>query len=296
MTERQTRSQIRRLVGPVLLGLLAIALVAIAAGPERSVFFAPPPTTANVPTTSTTVPPDPSGQRLPIGDIPGWKQVFVEDFNTDAPLGSFKDGPYEKNWDVYNDGVKDTAAQNENGRGRYFPSKVISVNNGVLNKYVHSEGSTAMGAAIIPRASFGQTYGRYSVRFRADPVEGYKVAWLLWPDSDSWPEDGEIDFPEGGLDKHIGAFAHHAVDEDVKDTFQTDVSMQDWHTATTEWTPGKVEFFLDGVSIGASTKDVPTQPMHWVLQTETCIGSCQPGPNAAGNVQIDWVALYELNN
>src|SRR2546427_410289 len=52
-------------------------------------------------------------------------------------------------------------------------------------------------------------YGRYAVRFKADPVPGYKTAWLLWPDSGNWPADGEIDFPENSLDGNACAFVHH---------------------------------------------------------------------------------------
>src|SRR5207245_2889251 len=40
----------------------------------------------------------PSGEPMPVGDIPGWHQVFADDFNAEAkaPLGSFSgcvDGP-----------------------------------------------------------------------------------------------------------------------------------------------------------------------------------------------------------
>src|SRR5215472_1874929 len=31
----------------------------------------------------------PSGEPMPVGDIPGWHQVFSDDFTTDVPLGSF---------------------------------------------------------------------------------------------------------------------------------------------------------------------------------------------------------------
>jgi hypothetical protein len=34
------------------------------------------------------------------------------------------------------------------------------------------------------------------VRFKTDSMHGYKGAWLLWPASEVWPRDGEIDFPE----------------------------------------------------------------------------------------------------
>jgi hypothetical protein len=32
--------------------------------------------------------------------------------------------------------------------------------------------------------------------------------------------------------------------------------------------------------------------MHWVLQTETGLDGIVPADSTAGNVQIDWVAVY----
>lgn len=80
----------------------------------------------------------------------------------------------------------------------------------MLDLFLHTRGGTPIGAAPVPivtKAWQGQTYGRYSVRFRADALPGYKVAWLLWPASDSWSE-GEIDFPEGGLESTMWGFNH----------------------------------------------------------------------------------------
>ena len=228
---------------------------------------------------------------MPTGDLPGWKQVFTENFTTDVPVGGFPGEAYAEKWDVYPDGWKDTS-----GNGTYMPSKVVSVSNGVLNKHLHTEDGVHMVAALLPNlpgVHNGRTYGRYTVRFRADPVPLYKTAWLLWPDSEAWPDDGEIDFPEGNLDGKISAFMHYANPNGGQDEFSTDVTYDDWHTATIEWTEGKVVFILDGKEVGTSTTDVPSNPMHQVLQTETCLGDCgAPPDDAEGNVQIDWAVAY----
>jgi len=42
----------------------------------------------------------PSGQVAPIGDIPGWHQIFVEDFNTDVAVGSFLGAAYKDKFTV----------------------------------------------------------------------------------------------------------------------------------------------------------------------------------------------------
>jgi len=74
---------------------------------------------------------------------------------------------------------------------------------GVLDNVIHTENGVHMVSApepVIPGGNPGVPYGRYVVRFRSDAIAGYKTAWLLWPNSDNWPTDGEIDFPEGNLD------------------------------------------------------------------------------------------------
>jgi hypothetical protein len=59
-----------------------------------------------------------------------------------------------------------------------------------------------------------------------------------------------------------------------------------------EWSPGKVEFFLDGRSLGAGTTLTPNTPMHYILQTEACLPFC-PLPQTAGHVYLDWIAIWK---
>lgn len=246
-------------------------------------------------TLAARVPVDPSGEVLPVGDLPGWKQVFTDDFSTDVPLGRFPAAVSAK-WDAYPDGWKDTS-----DHGTYSPSTVISVRGGLLNMHLHTEGGVHRVAAPMPRIpgsgpGGGQLYGRYAVRYRADPVPGYKVAWLLWPDSDNW-QDGEINFPEGDLDRAATAFMHHRDKPTAQDYYPTHTAFTSWHTAVIEWTPRHITFFFDGVKVGSSTDrtKIPAKPMHWVLQTETALQGGPPSAAAAGDVQIDWVAAYTLH-
>ena len=236
------------------------------------------------------------------GDLPGWKQVFVEDFSAgDVPIGGFPGPLYRAKWSAgYKDGTPDTAGQLNGGKTGYYPSKVLSVRNGTLDWYLHSENGITMGAAPtpkIPNASSNPPransllHGRYSVRYRADAIPGFKTAWLLWPDSGVWPRDGEVDFPEGDLAKIIyGAVHYDRNGADAFEKFDSDQSVTSWHVATMEWSPGRIEFFLDGRSLGVSTK-APTTPMHLILQTESCLTGC-PAPTAQGHVSLDWISIW----
>ncbi|WP_454180217.1 glycoside hydrolase family 16 protein [Pseudarthrobacter sp. SLBN-100] len=265
---------------------------------------APAPEAAPAAPAPEAVPAAPAADAMPVGDRPGWKQVFAEDFTEgDVPIGGFPGPIYGARWsENYFDGTPDTAAQMQKKGERtsgYYPSKVLSVHDGVLDMYLHSENGVSMGAAPSPKVA-GATqrpwnsfvYGRYSVRFRADVLPGYKLAWLFWPDSKQWPQDGEIDFPEGDLSKVIYAALHYVGPKGHEaDVFRPNVPFGSWHTATTEWSPGRIEFFLDGSSIGVATTGVPDKPMHFILQTESCLPTC-PLPETSGHVQVDWLAMW----
>jgi hypothetical protein len=261
----------------------------------------PPPTPTPMPTpspTPTPTPPtptgnSPSGQAMPVGDLTGWHQVFADDFTASAKVGSFPGSTYSSKWAVYNEGWPDTSHN-----GQQCPNEVLSVQSGVLNYYLHTlSNGTHCVADPFPKVAGaagkegGQTYGRYSVRFKSDSIAHYAAAFLLWPDSESWPNDGEVDFPEGTLNGNINAFAHYASASGGQNAFTTNKSFSGWHTATVEWTPGKIVFYLDGVIVGTSTTDVPSKPMHWVLQTDTAYGAV-PLNSDGGNIQIDWVTIY----
>jgi Glycosyl hydrolases family 16 len=258
--------------------------------------------------------PDPSGQPVPIGNLPGWKQVFYDDFqNESVSVGQFSDctaAPFTcsglppsvraKWWD-YPDGSLDTA-----GDCGYYPSQVMSISGGIMNMFIHTAANgTCMTAVPEPKlpdpvdSSNGQLYGMYSVRMRADAIPGYKTAFLLWPDSEDWPADGEIDFPEGELDGTSYAYMHHmgATSGLQQDAYSTGTTYTGWHTYTIEWTPDYVEFLLDGRVIGDSTDTayIPDTPMHWVLQTESDLDDVKPAATAQGNLQIAWVSIWSYD-
>lgn len=241
---------------------------------------------------------DPSGETMPVGNLPGWRQAFADDFRTAVPLGRFP-AAVSQRWWAYPTSYHDTS-----NHGTYDPGRTTRVSGGLLRIHLFTAGGRARVSAPVPRipgtarrsngSPGGLRYGRYSVRFRADPVPGYKTAWLLWPDSGRWPADGEIDFPEGNLTASIGAYLHRvgATRGGDQVAFGAGRTYRGWHTATTEWGPGLVRFFLDHRLVGASTSRVPSTPMHWVLQTETRLSGGPPPASAAGDVLVDWVTAY----
>ncbi len=232
---------------------------------------------------------------MPVGDLPGWRQTGFQDFSRPAPLGQVGE--------IYGSELRGYSGfPDSSGRGTYTPDSVLSVDNGKLDYFLHTAGGTARVASVIPFGYAGQEYGRYSVRFRYDSMPGYKIAFMLWPVSDKW-NDGEIDWPEGGLDGPVyggsaikGSFDHGAMKFDPPDRTFSPAGPGDWHVATTEWTPGKVRWFFDGELTGETTTPagVPNTPMRWTLQAETSDWATSTYPDAAtaGHLEIDWAVQY----
>jgi hypothetical protein len=253
----------------------------------------------------------PSGLAMPRGDLPGWRQIFADDFTDDAPVGQFHD-VYGARWDAYPDGWPNTAGSG--AMSRYYPSRVVSAQDGMLHLDLHSEslagtdlaagggsgapGVYALTAALQPAEHgqpINQVYGKYTVRFHVDPAPGFYAAWLLWPQSEHWPYDGEISFPEGHLTDGVCGFMHHAegTDRGDQEIFCPPGALfsPGWHTASTEWTPSEVRFILDGAVVGATTARIPHTPMRYVFQNEACWEGC-PSPGQGAGVDVDWFVMY----
>jgi hypothetical protein len=183
-------------------------------------------------------------------------------------------------------------------------------------------------AALIPLLqgrSGDQLYGRYTVRFKVEyprdasgrpnpaGADGFKTAWLLWPQSGLWPQDGEIDYPEGDLSRNSYSAFHHFTCADKAECdalpehqveFRNIASYSDWHTATIEWAPGRISFLLDGEvartretnpRLAQTTTRVPNKPMHWVLQTETELNYDPIPPNSQAHILLDWMVVWKYN-
>jgi hypothetical protein len=267
---------------------------------------------------------DPSGETMPVGNIPDFRQIYATNFNSfgSVPVGAFsgcdaatpcsgltKYSALKNVISDYPDGWGDTEYDNDTsspGACYYYPSETLSVASGVLNMFIHTDSSnrcvTSVPEPLLPTADQSpagensQLYGEYSVRMRSDSVPGYLVAFLLWPADQKWPQDGEIDFPNSELTGTVTAFMHHegGTSGGDQDIYSSKITYSGWHTYTTIWTPSSVKFEIDGTVIGTSTvvSEIPDTPMYWVFQTEGDISTSKPSASAEGNLQIAWATVY----
>jgi hypothetical protein len=297
-----------------------------ASGGKYINFDAPAPV-VTVPTPPAPVNTNPSGVPMPVGNLEGWDQIFSDDFTTNVPIGSFPTAVSDK-WGGYPYPYRDTRGQRSSDPtvgGWYHPGKTISIGGGMMDIWVHTELIDGVKKRLVaapepkingpnatgPNGVNGQLYGRYAVRFRLDPnrmvnnARGYKTAWLLWPKSNVWPRDGEIDFPEGSLNGKIQGFLHKQDATVGSDQYYalTNEVYTDWHTAVIEWGPDKTSFLLDGnlitnASGGKSewTERIPNTPMRYILQTETSLSGEITPEDSEGHIQIDWITVYKKAN
>ncbi|MBT2501073.1 glycoside hydrolase family 16 protein [Curtobacterium sp. ISL-83] len=252
--------------------------------------------TVNVPVTASTPAPAPApgGTGLPSGSVTSngriWKQAYKQDFTTPAALGQF--GTVYPSIGTYN-GYSDTS-----GQGKYTPGRVLSVANGNLDFWLHSENGQPLVAAVLPDDYAPHTTGRVSIRYKTTNTDGYKFVGMMWPSSDNWNE-GEIDWPEadlGGTPRPAsavpGTFSNGGMSFQPSTQMFADSDTTSYHVATTEWDKGIVRFYWDGKLVASTTKAVPTTPFRVTLQAETAIGEGTVPASSSGHVDIDWISIW----
>ncbi len=225
-----------------------------------------------------------SGEPMPSGDLPGWEQIFSDDFNEPELSDS---------WGKYR-GTPGGSPQS-----RWDADHVVLRDSQLVLKGVREDGRWVTGG--VSNWPVTQLYGKWEVRFRADPSAETTFHFLLWPQEDVWPP--EIDFLEnfGGTRQSASAFLHFKDKGEANGRGKTertvDADFTRWHTAGVEWLPDRVIYTLDGRPWATVTGDnVPDQPMWLGLQAQavdcTATETCGDGITRA-DVVIDWVSVYK---
>ena len=154
------------------------------------------------------------------------------------------------------------------------PSRV-SVAGGMLRL---TGGFDASGADISGgvASKLNMLYGRWEATFRVERGSGYSAVVLLWPQSENWPTDGEIDVAEVTEGHRQGAAInlHNGPENRVLGHIMPGDFTQ-WHTVAVEWLPQRVTVLLDGQPQWTVTRPasgfnyIPsTSPMHIALQLD----------------------------
>jgi hypothetical protein len=242
----------------------------------------------------------------PLGPVPvmptavpsGYTRAFTEDFNTDAPLGTFT--TTYKNFGEY-------SGLATNKSTVWAADKVLSASNGSAFFNMHTENGTSYAASPLPgNGKLDFLYGQvgFSARLVSSVGSGYKMAFLLWPKTNQWTN--EVDFPETNPDFSANPYAGslntttstgpHTFVGSTPDPFPMNFNDHQYHTFFLDWTPTQVSATVDGIYTHTYTGNaVPAQMMHFVMQTEGWIGKGAVPANSTATLEIPWIYINTYN-
>jgi hypothetical protein len=179
------------------------------------------------------------------------------------------------------------------GNGRRMAAQSI-VSGGVLTQTGLSNGDTG----YLSSKYRGTFYGRWEARMRTSARDSeYHPVILLWPDTggDATTDD-EVDFAEGGNDTTTMKFFLHygTPGQHLQTSAAKVIDTTEWHNYAVEWTPTRVNGYIDGVLWFQDTISGhnPDQPMHQAIQLDWF-----PDGTATTQswMQVDWTRAYAVN-
>lgn len=237
-----------------------------------------------------------------------WKLVWADEFDYTGLPDSTK-------WD-YNVGGKGWGNR-ELQYYTYADTNNAVVRNGVLNitalKQI-KDSNQYTSARLVTKGKQSFQYGKIEVRAKLPSGRGvWPAIWMLGDNIDSvnWPACGEIDIMEHvGFKKdsifgsiHTKTFNHILGTQVTKGIFVND-PYDTFHIYSIEWTPEKIDFFLDNkqylefVNMHKTTDEWPFgQPFFIILNL--AIGGNWGGQHGVDNLifpttmQIDYVRVYQ---
>ncbi len=229
-----------------------------------------PSTTSTAPG-STTVPP------VTVAEGPG--VIYYNDFAAGAigPEWEQYDGVGNAGWGYRRPSALSVVADPDAAGGRCL-AITASMGEGADAGRLVSGGMKLLGHSLV--------YGRYTVRVRVedDPAQVTNGVVLLWPSSDRWPEEGEINIVESYYHRDtrtpVESRLHWMVPDAVPPFDRSDdalnqvdhlVDGSDWHTYVLEWTADAVTVSVDDGpprTLSGGDAVIPSTPMDLTLQLD----------------------------
>lgn len=183
------------------------------------------------------------------------------------------------------------------------------------NKMRRKKWAEYTSASLTTRELPGFLYGRMEVRAKLPTGRGtWPAIWMLGENirEVGWPRCGEIDIMENvGFDPNeLHAYVHTKAYNHTIDTQKgTQTTMepgpyQDFHVYAIEWTPEKIDFFIDGkqhfsfANEHKSTAEWPFDQPHFLI-LNIAIGGTWGGREGIDNsifpqqMMIDYVRYYQ---
>jgi hypothetical protein len=250
-----------------------------------------PPTTS--PTTSPTTPPTtPPAQDTAAARF-GWGTALAaasDEFNYGSAASPAVPDPAK--WSLPGDG---SACWNGHAAGRR-----CGRNTRVTGTYVRETGEAGGDSGWLGSKT-SLKYGRWEIRARSQatgPDNGneYHPVALLWPDSGTWPDDGEYDYMENSSpgEQCAVAFLHYPQhDQKQEKAEKCGVDLTQWHNFGFEWTGDHVTGYLDGApwfTFDQGCIQCPPGPMYQTFQLDDFDGTNQQ----PATFDVDWTRVYTI--
>jgi hypothetical protein len=185
-------------------------------------------------------------------------------------------------------------------------ARAVSVHDGIAEITAREvNGTLESGAFMMNEPAYQLTYGRYETRVRVDEDPSRTMAGvvLLWNKDDSshaWYE-GEDDIWETGTDRDAWYTFLHYRDATSKvscthhdpDGSPSDPSL--WHDVAAEWTPSRLQVFVDGRAEDTCTWTDPRVIPDWRQRLTFQLDAQDPDMGSAVvRMQVDYARIYAL--
>jgi beta-glucanase (GH16 family) len=237
-----------------------------------------------------------------------WTLAWNDDF--DGPANS---APDQSKW-AYDLGA---GGWGNHELETYTDNRENSFLDGKGNLVIRTLRSTSGGytsARLKTQGKFSTAYGKIEVRIKLPYGQGiWPAFWMLGDDIESvaWPTCGEIDIMENiGREPLLNHGSLHGPGyppEGITGKYELP-DHQPYHDAfhvfTIEWTPGKVEFFVDGVRYESVTPASMPAKAKWVFEhpffilLNVAVGGDWPGNPDSSTVfpqemLVDYVRVWK---
>ena len=228
-------------------------------------------TAANI--TPTPTPTTPPGDGTTAAAAHGWGTPTAGD------EFDYNGAPDAAKWNVYN-------SAGHAGNGVRSPAQA-TVDGSKLVINGTADGTTAGMAAKFAN----QKYGRWEVRAAGSGDNEYHMVSILWPDSENWPCDGEVDYAETTGEWNVIKFFHHYSCNNLQTFASKALDVTQFHNYAVDWSPTGFVGYVDGVEWFRDEVPAHQPPgaMHQTLQLDWFPDSTADG---TGEMRVDWVRAY----
>ncbi|GAB7187743.1 beta-glucanase GH16 family [Kitasatospora sp. Ki12] len=240
----------------------------------------------------SAVPTQLAAAAMPTG-IPGdWHLVFEDEFDGGSlDRAKWSTGSPDA---AHPDGV--TAPVNTKELDCYDASQV-SVRDGLLRITAVAKQQSCGGRTLPYVSGMVNSKGKFSfahgaMEARIDvpaAAPGVVANWpAFWSVGADWPAGGENDVMEGLHGRVCSYF-----NSDIASTGScADSDLTGWHVFGSDWQPGRVDYYRDGVLVATITAGVTSAPM-W-LMVDNAVQPSIGGPTAVpATLQVDYVRVWQ---